>query len=749
MGKNRRELKAEKKQEKHGNGWLTFDFAVELMLLVITFLIPVIFDRRLGIVFSGTKVTWLRAFVIVVLALWAGKLLITRQHRFVRTPLDWPVAAYILLTTAATLTAVHVYTSFAGFYGRFEGLSTWYLLGLLFFITTNYVRSFEQLKRLIAAVVSAGTLMSVYGVINRQGWDPYLWGGVPTKERVIGTIGQPNFLAAYILMAFFLALVLFMEERGRAEPFKEINWWDQLLSGGSFLAGQALFVVMIYTLDAGDVVVWYTAFALVTAATLYFCFTFNRLHPLILKLLLGVCIMLIYVCLLYTQSRGGYLGFFAGAVFFAFVVGRQWLFKHWREFSLISLLILIISGVTMMNPEYSPIERFAGEISVKKTPRPEESGTSQLALKGAAGSRGETWKSGYKILADNPLFGIGPEDLKMVFPRYETDLFRFKETFHVKQDRNHNESLDVPVTKGLLAMFAYLWALYVLFKVGLERARAGTRAERLMAGGLLAAALAYVVQNQFSFGVVAITSLFWTIWGMVMVLGRETELSAAPGPARLTLNDVPWLPLTAVAAVVAFLLWASFLSFRGDIYFKSGKTNLEMKRLPQAVGDFQRSLAVFPLEGTTVSHLAIAYLNLNDLPAAAKTLAYGTRIDPFNADNFYMLARLNLSRYDQGSGEALAAARDYNETALKIDPYYAEAYENRGLIAERLGRPGEALDHYEKAFSVNPNVVSVITRMTVLGKALGRQAEVRRTFSAAFERFPQNLEVFKALEQLK
>ena len=744
MKKNQRELKENGK--KPAGSWLTLDFAVELLLLVIVFLIPVIFDRRVGIVFSGTKIAFLRAFVIIILSLWAGKLLISGRARFVRTPLDWPVAAYLLTTTVATLTAVHTYVSFAGFYGRFEGLSTWYLFGLLFFITTNYIYSFEQLKRIVVAVVSAATLMSVYGVINRQGWDPYMWGGVPTKERVIGTIGQPNFLAAYILMAFFLALILFLEEKHRPEP---INWLEQLAPLGYFLLSQGAFVLMIYTLDVGDTVIWYASFALITGAALMFCFTYDKLHPLVLKCLLGVCIILIYVCLLYTQSRGGYMGLFTGAVLFALVVGRHWLFKHWKELALIGLLIVAVSAITMMAPEYSPFARFTSEISVKSdTKSTEDTGNSQLDLKGAAGSRGETWKSGYRILADNPLFGIGPEDLKMVFPRYETNLFRFKETFHVKQDRNHNETLDVSVTKGLITFFLYLWVLAVMFKVGLDRARSGNQAERLMAGGLLAAGLAYLVQNQFSFGVVAITSLFWTIWGMIMVLGREAELTP-PKAEKISLNDIPWLPLAGVAVAAIFLLHVSFASFFGDIYFKMGKNALDNRQFPQAADNLKHSLEVFPLEGTTVSHLAISYLNQGNLPEAAKYLIYGNQIDPFNADNFYMLARVNLSYFDQGNKAALAEAIRYTEIALKIDPYYAEAYENRGMIAERLGKPDVALGQYEKAFEVNPNLVNVINRLTDLSLQLGRKEEARQLLTGMFQRYPENLDIFKALERLK
>lgn len=428
----------------------SFDALIEACFLVVIFLVPVIFDRRLGIVFSGTKIAWLRALVVVILSVWAVKLLVTRQHRFVRTPLDWPVVTFLFSTTIATLTSVHVYTSFVGFYGRYEGLSTWYLFGLLFFVATNYIRSFAQLKRIIATVIPAAVLMSVYGVIQRHELDPYMWGGVSTWERVIGTIGQPNFEAAYILMSFFLGLVLFLGEK---KAPREINWYEQVYPLGYFLFSQIAFVVMIYTLDAGDVVIWYLGWALVSAAALLFAYTYENLHPLIIEVLMGASLVLIYVCLLYTQSRGGYMGFFTGAVLFALLVGRHWIFKNWKKITALGALILAISLVTMLNPQFSPFARFTQEVTVNKSAAAAENTESRLELKGAAGSRGETWKSAFKIIADYPLFGIGPEVLKMVFPRYETDLFRFKEAFHVKQDRCHNETFDVPVTKGLLSLF--------------------------------------------------------------------------------------------------------------------------------------------------------------------------------------------------------------------------------------------------------------------------------------------------------
>lgn len=732
------------KKSSADNKFWSFDALIEMFLLVIIFLVPVIFDRRLGIVFSGTKIAWLRVFVAVTMSAWVIKLLVRREHRFVRTVLDWPIAAYLLTTTVAALTSVQVYISLTGFYGRFEGLSTWYIFALLFFLVTNFVHNSTQIKRIITAVVSSATLMSIYGVIQRQEIDPYMWGGVITWQRVIGTIGQPNFLAAYVLMAFFLGLVLLLEKK----PFpKKIDWTGQLAPLGYFIFSQGTFIIMLYTLDAQDVLVWYLGWGLSTAGAVFFAYNYDKLHPLVQDIFWVCCLVLMFVCLNFTQSRGGYMGFGTGAVLFALAAGRHWLFKNWRELALLGVVIVSITAFTMLRTEYSPLERFAGEITTKEEITDKGESSSQLELKGAAGSRGETWKSALGILADNPLFGVGPEVLKMVFPRYETELFRFKETFHVKQDRCHNETCDVPVTKGLISFALYFSIIALFFKTGWNKLRGATDNQRLMLAGLMAGGLAYLIQNQFSFGVVAITSLFWILLGLVMVVGRE-ELSAEQR-RKPTVDEIPWLAVSFVVLVCAGLIYLSFFSFRSDVHFKTGKTLLDMRSFSPAAAEFNRALAIQPFEGTTVSHLGIVNLNMGNTVEAARYLEYGTKIDPYNADNFFMLGRLFMSLGERQGPIYYEKAWANNEIALKIDPYYAEAYETRGFLLERQGKAAEALVQYEKAFSVNPTLAGPIMKVLDLSRRLGRIDQARKIFTEMSRRFPENIEVFKALERIK
>ena len=735
------------KKPKIGIDWNSselFNFAIEILILIVIFIMPTIFDRRLGIVFSGTKTTWMRVFGSVIFGVWAIKLIVTRRHRFFRTALDWPVLSFLLCTTIATLTSVHVYTSFVGFYGRYEGLTSWYLFGLFFFVVTNYMRSFEQLKRIIVTVVSASTLMAIYSIIQRHALDPYMWGGVVTWQRVIGTIGQPNFLAAYMLMAFFLILVMFSMKREVVST--EIDWYDQIFPIGYFVFAQVAFLFMIYNLEALNVFLWYFGFSIITASALLFTFSYDKLHPWVFNVMAGISLVLIYICILYTQSRGGYMGFFTGAVLFTVLAGRDWIFANWKKIAVLGFLIVLISGITMTRPEYSPFARFATEVTTEKVEVEGEEET-KLELKGAAGSRGETWKSAFQIIAQYPFFGVGPEVLKMVFPRYETELFRFKEAFHVKQDRCHNETFDVSVTKGLTTFLVYVWLLFTLFRVGWVKLKKAGNEEKLMLAGLLAAALAFLIQNQFSFGVVAITSLFWIIWGMVMVVGKA---SAAEPSRKFSWPEIPWLPVAGVLILVIFLIYISFFSFRGDIWFKAGKTRMELRQFPQAAQAFEKSLKVFPFEGGAVSHLGIAYLNLSRvtpdkreyLNKAISTLKYGTQIDPYNADNFYMLSKIYLMLRD------LENSREHAEIALKIDPYYAEVYHTRGMVYESQGEVEKAAQHYERAFLINPNLIQPMQSLENLYRRMGRPGETLKVFERALNKYGDNLIILERVARL-
>ena len=733
-----------------------FDKAIEWLFLALVFLSPVIFDRRIGIVFSLTKVTAMRILVVIILSIWAIKLLITRKHDFRRTPLDWPVLSYLLAVTVATITSVHTAISFIGFYGRFEGLVTWYLFALIFWIALNYFRGLEKLKLIVATVAPTASIMSIYGIIQRHELDPYAWGGVVTWQRVIATIGQPNFLAAYMCMSFFLLLFFFLlpakpkeeakteglgargkgqgkrEEKKSARPClpagrggsafggKKEDWWISYLPLIYYLMPIVLFVITIYSMTGEQPFIWHLSFVAMAAFALLFAYTYEQLPRLTLSLIMGASLVLSYICIFYTQSRGGFLGFAAGLVLFVLLVPREYLLKNLKKLSILAAVIVLVSAWVIMTPGNSPFQRFSQEITVQAVPEPQSQAApapkpeakvaapkkTKVELAGAAGSRGETWKSAFRIIADNPVFGIGPEVLKMVFPRYETELFRFKETFHVKQDRCHNETMDTALTKGLVGFFFYWGLVFYVFYLGMKKwKKVGVEGE-LMIAALLSSLISYVIQNQFSFGVVAITSLFWIMWAMAANVDAP-DYKEAEG--EIGLDDVPWLPIAGIVAVALLLLYLATIQFRADLAFKSGKSFSDMGNAQEALRHFEHAVSLLPFEGGAVTHYGISALNASQqagdpergklIEKSLKIFEFGMKVDPLNADNFYITSRINLMKGDWRGAIAFA------EKALKIDPYYAEAHLTLANAYERLGDPGKARRHYQEAGQINPELM--------------------------------------------
>ncbi|MBU0613726.1 O-antigen ligase family protein, partial [Patescibacteria group bacterium] len=702
-----------------------FDIAIEVLFLAVIFLAPTIFDRRIGIVFSLTKATTIYSFLAVILGIWAIKLLICGQHRFVKLPTNWPVLSYILACTIATITSVNVYVSTVGFYGRYEGLITLYTYALLFFVAANYIYNLHIVKRMIATIACAGTMMAVYSIVQRHALDPYAWGGVPTQMRVIATIGQPNFAAAYVVMAFMLVLgFLFHEKREYAETQPknkpvQINWFEQLSIVSYYLIAQITFLVMIYNLGANNALLWYIGFLVITISALFFAYNFEKLKGMLLNIVLFVSSVMLYISLLYTQSRGGYMGFFFGLFLFFLLIDKQVLFRNWKKIGILFILISLITFYVFVFAKESPLERFTREVKFE-IPTAEEAETEigkkvkadkKMNLSGAAGSRTETWKSGFQIISEYPFFGIGPEVLKMVFPRYETWHFRFREAFHVKQDRCHNSIFDQGVTRGMVSFSLYVFLLFLVFKGGYQSLKNASIEKRLFIAALIAAMASYIIQNQFSFGVVAIGSLFWIMMGVTSRFSFVPEEEALP-EKTFDIEDVPWIPVGIIVVIVLCAIYLALLPFRGDMYFKAGKTYAGMQNFSEAVKNYEKSLAIFPYEGGANTHYGIAYLNyvrkhklsINEFEKIKKIFINAMRIDPYNADNLYILGKVYLMIAQAKGQDAIRQSIDMTNKALAIDPYYAEAYLTLGYAHDLLGNRKEAADYFVKAFTINPNI---------------------------------------------
>ncbi|HEC68942.1 MAG TPA: tetratricopeptide repeat protein [Candidatus Omnitrophica bacterium] len=98
-------------------------------------------------------------------------------------------------------------------------------------------------------------------------------------------------------------------------------------------------------------------------------------------------------------------------------------------------------------------------------------------------------------------------------------------------------------------------------------------------------------------------------------------------------------------------------------------------------------------------------------------------------------------------GELNEAIRWYRKV-LKINPEFAKAYDNIGVVLARQGKIEEAIEYYEKALRNNPNLVEAYNN---LGNALARQGKTEKAkmyYRQALEKDPYYPEIYNNLANL-
>ena len=189
---------------------------IEAGWLAALVLAPLFFNVYSSRVFEPDKLTMVRSIALVMAGAWLIKWLEERKADRARpdritwrTPLVLPTLILVGLYLAASALSVVPRVSFMGSYQRLQGTYTTFSYIVIFFMLLLNMRRREQLDRLVTTVVMTSLPIAFYGLLQHgdgtTSIDPLPWGGDVTS-RVASNMGNAIFVAAYLIMAFFLTL---------------------------------------------------------------------------------------------------------------------------------------------------------------------------------------------------------------------------------------------------------------------------------------------------------------------------------------------------------------------------------------------------------------------------------------------------------------------------------------------------------------------------------------------------------------
>ena len=123
--------------------------AIEYLFYALFFLVPIVFLSNTSELFEFNKMWVTYGIAILIGFFWILKIVITKQIRIRRTPLDIPILLFLLAHLISTVISWDPYVSFWGYYSRFNGGTLSILTyAFLYFAFASNVIGVEEKKDL-------------------------------------------------------------------------------------------------------------------------------------------------------------------------------------------------------------------------------------------------------------------------------------------------------------------------------------------------------------------------------------------------------------------------------------------------------------------------------------------------------------------------------------------------------------------------------------------------------------------------
>lgn len=180
---------------------------IELSFYLTLIIVPLILTPYNYELFEFNKMLTVYFLTLIIAGAWIIKMLFQKRIIFKKTPLDLPLLLFLLSQIISTILSIDPHTSFWGYYSRFHGglLSTLSYITLYYAFVSNFFENKKVVHNCFQVMLTTAGLVSFYAILEHFGIDKHIW-IQDVQNRVFSTLGQPNWLAAYLLTIIPLSL---------------------------------------------------------------------------------------------------------------------------------------------------------------------------------------------------------------------------------------------------------------------------------------------------------------------------------------------------------------------------------------------------------------------------------------------------------------------------------------------------------------------------------------------------------------
>ena len=448
----------------------------------------------------------------------------------------------------------------------------------------------------------------------------------------------------------------------------------------------------------------------------------------VLRVALFAAVLVLALALVYTFSRGAWLGLGAGLVVLAALLVRWPSLRPEPALAAAAAALLVI-------PILMALPSIAGRLASRPAgaawnlpidPEREGSGAMRRAV----------WAGALAAASHRPLLGWGAGAFREGYDRSKSaTLKRLEAEGGRTADQAHSFYLETLAERGALGLAAFLLFSGLVLAGGLAALGTGAPAEaRLLSAGLLASLAALLVHALLE------DNLSFAAHGAVFAANAGLLVASAPGPRRSLRLRVPGV-LGLAAGLAAAVL--AVLSAFGASAAQAGGQAMAGGAAETALANYSRAERLAPWNDAYAigaAHAAEAAANggvqserLGEAERFYRSAIAANGSDPVTR---HELARLYLAHPDRFGAEGGRAAIGELRAALAQNPYYAEIRNDLGVALVRSGDLAGASREFETASQGRRAFVDPLVNLAALAIQRGDRAEAARRIGEALARDP-------------
>lgn len=645
------------------------------------------------------KAFFFRSIVTIIFPLWL--ILAIRDKRY-RPTFSWLLAfsgLFILSLSLSSYLAPDSYISFWSNYERMEGLITMFYLGAYFLILISVLKEEDDWSWWFNLFLAANFYVCLWGILQLAIYSSAT-SSLVFNFRLDSILGNPIYLGVVSLIGIWLSIWQFLYSHF---DFKKLAI--------SFSVALVLFIVGVFwqynflippqlknSIEISEILsivsYWrgmFVLFSLLLIAFLaWFVWFFKNRYKYeksVAGLIYGSLILINFIVILYTRSRGVQLGLL-GSIFLACLLSLILINKVSirKGFAIFLIIISLLAGGFWLNREAPIISQNPFLSRIAAISWSDKTTRSRLIL----------WSFTWEGVKERPVFGWGQENFPKVFGRhYDPRMADQEEWF----DRSHNVFLDWLIVGGFsgLSLYIALWFLSLLY---LWYSKNFSKLEKIIFTSLLAG---YFFQNIFVFDNLTSYIFFFTWLAFAHYRSRPEDKPLM----NIEVSETFQIITATIFLVLAMFIFyqVNYLPFKANNLISKAKT--ELFRQPQKSLEYYQEVFSLNTFGSLEAseHFVLDGLNLSTIEEV-----------PMNIKTAFAQASINRL-----------------EEMILLHPDNIRFLHIKGLVYRHYGQYDLAVHSLEKALELSPNKQTIMADLAISLYLANREEEAEVLMEKALD----------------